>query len=225
VTARPAEAVVELSRRLYDELHHYADAVMPRRWVTDACRAYFHDGPQDPGELTLLPAWLVFHARQFKKPLCDWFLEDRSQWLTDRELRWLKAQRNVPLSVWRVDRVDRTKGLLAIEDVLQRQPRLLKDPELAETVRQGQHFLGRVVELDDECFVDGVHPLIAPEEAGTSVVKALKRSLGARGRMVDAWCLQREEGTLDALRLWRLEARTALESLEPTSAGPRVQLH
>jgi hypothetical protein len=202
---RRAAALHALDERLVTEVEAFALARFgseARGWIRDF---------EDPSQvLSLAIPWSVYHFQIQGRPAFEWYLEEEKPKPGSEERRWLDAQRAAWLSVWEVTEVRPGEGL-TLRDLLTDEQRRVQEVLATETLVKRDCVLARVVEMDDNAVLGGVHPRPLPPAAAAEIVRRARTRLRRKGA-VPPERLRDEKLGRYLIRRWE-EAVADLESL------------
>lgn len=140
----------------------------------------FEDDFQDARKtFQLALPWAVYARHVRRKPLVEWFLQERAARLAPEDRAWLEAQRAAWLSIWAVTgvRPGRSIGLI---DIISGQIRNVAEASASELLVAGDAILARVVDHDGLALLCGVHPHPLPPSRAMAVAERAQKRLRRR---------------------------------------------
>ncbi len=166
----------ELDRKLASTLDRFARDRFGPGWMAAAAGAF-----RDPSAVDqLLPQWAIYHEPVAKKPVVEWFLDERADRLQGEALSWLHAQRAAWLSVWEVTAVEPGRSL-TLSDLLTGENRIVRETSASGLLAPRDAILARVVDHEGATVLCGVHPSPMPPLAAAAVVERARKKLRRTG--------------------------------------------
>jgi len=169
--AAPAPAH-DIDRAVVARMDRYAQKRFGPDWIFAAATAF--NDPETPPELC--GPWAFYHHPFERKPVVEWFLEDRAARLSEREAAWLAAQRAAWLSVWEVLEVQPGRSL-KLQDQLTGEKRTVHETSASMALAARDSVLARVVDFEGASVLCGIYPRSLPPRDAAVVVEQ------ARGRL------------------------------------------
>ncbi len=194
--------VLALDRRMMQALDRFADARYPG--IVRRAEDIFVGHPDFD-----IP-WLVFHEPVDGRRIVDLYFDARRHTLEPAQRDWLLAEQATRLSTWEV--LDLAPDMsLALRDVFTGEVAHVGDDQITAQVRRGDRLLARVLRLSGFEIFSGLHPQPLRPSAATRVVRAVRRQLGTRARVVDPDALRGPAIVRALLDAWEDECATELD--------------
>jgi hypothetical protein len=168
VPERPT--VHEMDERIVTEMQRFAARRFGRTW-----QVTFETFEDVEREIQLASPWSVYCASVEGRTIVDWYLDERSRYLSAEERGWLEAQQRSWLTIWEVADVDPGRGL-RVRDLLTGEHRQVHEAKGSRVLVKRDAVLGRVVDHDGISVFCGMHPnLLQPIEAAEVVADVRTR--------------------------------------------------
>lgn len=192
----------EIDQRVVSELTRFARRRFGAAWAPAAVYEELGGSAED---LQLFAPWSVYHCEVGGRPVVDWYLEERGSEIPESERAWLAAQQRARISVWEIADVVPGESI-AGRDLFTGEERLIHEVRGSRTLVKRDAVLTRVVDDEGVSVFCGVHHQPLPPREAAGLVRALRRELGVRSRLVPVARL-REPG-VDRLLItaWELVA-------------------
>ena len=153
-------------------------------------------------------------------------LREEGRRLTPEERAWLDAQAAALVSVWEVMDVAPGQGI-SLRNLLGDEERFVREVAGSRVLKPRDTLLGRVVDHAGGTFLCGIHPRPLPPREGSLVVKAIRKAVRSRARVVPRNKLLEAAADGRLLGLWQTAAlamaRRSLPELRNTD-GERLLL-
>lgn len=197
------DAIHALDERLTDRMLRLAE----RRWgrAFDVAEALDAIGipEEDAG---FFDAFAAHHfAGPTGFPPRDLLLREEGGRLKPDERAWLESQSAALVSVWEVTEVAPGAGV-RLHSLLGEEERFVREVAGSRVLKPRDTLLGRVVDHAGATYLCGIHPRPLPPREGWLVVKAIRRAVRSRARVVPREKLLAAAADGRMLNLWQATA-------------------
>jgi hypothetical protein len=167
----------------------------------------FAEAKSEPVPEEMLPLfipWMLYHHPIDGQSVAQWYSQGIGNIMDERETKWLSAQQQTLISVWRVLQVTPGRDVV-LEDVFTGQSRTVSDVNASRTLKPLTSLLARITDFEDYTVVTAAHPQPLTPMHAFEVQQAFMAWLG---RPVQPEDLRQGPSTLQLMRLWhrRVEA-------------------
>ena len=138
-------------------------------------------------------------------PPRELLLREEGRKLTQEDRVWLDAQAAALVSVWEVTDVAPGQGI-SLRNLLGEEERFVREVAGSRVLKPRDTLLGRLVDHAGTTLLCGIHPRALPPREGSLVVKAIRKAVRSRARVVPRNKLLEAAADGRLLGLWQTAA-------------------